>query len=81
MAIWFSIMLVIGGLFLVNLILIRNCLIFLAVKSYPSLCNYSLFRKMGGKFQFERDLKRRKNDKKYEEDEIIELRQTKVTEV
>lgn len=78
-------MLIIGGLFLLNFILIRNCLIFLAVKLYPSLCNYSLFRKMGGKFQFERDSKKTRReqnyDKNFTEFEIIELNASKVTDV
>lgn len=54
--IWMSIIMVIGGMFTVNLILIRNCSIFASVKLYPAICCYSLFKKMNGKFQFSREV-------------------------
>jgi hypothetical protein len=47
---------IIAGLFTVNLILIRNCSIFVSVKFYPAICNYSLFKKLNGKFEFTRDV-------------------------
>lgn len=91
MAIWFAFLLIISGAFLINLILIRNSAIFLVVKIYPALCNYSLFRKMGGEFRFNREVKtskiRRKetsngSDKKSKfDDEIIEMQALKCTEV
>lgn len=40
----------------VNLILIRNCSIFMSIKVYPAICNYSLFKRMGGKFEFTREV-------------------------
>lgn len=40
---------------MVNFILIRNCSIFSSVKLYPAICNYSLFKKLGGKFAFTRE--------------------------
>lgn len=40
----------------VNLILIRNCSIFVSIKLYPAICNYSLFKRMGGKFEFTREV-------------------------
>lgn len=51
-----SFILIIGGLFHINLILIRNCSIFASVKLYPAICNYSLFKKLNGKFKFTRDV-------------------------
>lgn len=54
--IWMSFILIIGGLFHINLILIRNCSIFASVKLYPAICNYSLFKKLNGKFKFTRDV-------------------------
>lgn len=51
-----SFILIIGGLFNVNFILIRNCSIFASVKIYPAICNYSLFKKMNGKFKFTREV-------------------------
>lgn len=51
-----SFILVIGGLFTVNMILIRNCSIFVSVKVYPLICNYSLFKKMNGKMEFTREV-------------------------
>jgi hypothetical protein len=54
--IWMAFILVIGGLFEVNLILIRNCSIFASVKIYPAVCNFSLFRRMNGRFEFSRDV-------------------------
>ena len=54
--IWMSFLMIIGGMFYVNLILIRNCSIFCSVKIYPAICNYSLFKKMKGKFKFTREV-------------------------
>lgn len=54
--IWMSVIMIIGGMFTVNLILIRNCSIFASVKLYPAICSYSLFKKMNGKFKFSRDV-------------------------
>lgn len=89
MAIWFALMLVIGGSLLENWILVRNAAIFLAVKIYPALCNYSLFRKLGGEFRFHREVKtsrrRRKEDldnlDKKADDDIMEMQALKCTEV
>lgn len=39
-----------------NFVLVRNCSIFVSVKIYPALCNYSLFREMGGRFRFTREV-------------------------
>ncbi|CRL07557.1 CLUMA_CG020522, isoform A [Clunio marinus] len=54
--IWISFIMIIGGLFELNFVLIRNCSIFASVKIYPAICNYSLFRKLGGKFEFTREV-------------------------
>lgn len=47
---------IIAGMIHVNLILIRNCSIFVSVKIYPAICNYSLFKKLNGNFEFTRDV-------------------------
>lgn len=47
---------IIGALLMLNFIMLRNCSIFCSIKFYPAICNYSLFKKMGGKFQFSRDV-------------------------
>lgn len=39
-----------------NFVVVRNCSIFTSMKIYPAICNYSLFLKMGGKFEFTRDV-------------------------
>lgn len=50
---------IIAGLFTFNFILVRNCSIFVSVKLYPAICNYSLFRKLDGKFEFTREVPQR----------------------
>lgn len=54
--IWMAMTMIIGGLFTQNFILIRNCSIFASIKIYPAICNYSLFKKLKGKFKFTRDV-------------------------
>jgi hypothetical protein len=51
-----SFILIIAGLFLMNFVLVRNCTIFVSIKAYPAVCNYSLFKKMGGVFSFTREV-------------------------
>jgi hypothetical protein len=51
-----SLILIIGGLFLENFILVRNCTIFVSVKIYPAVCNYSYFKVNGGTFTFTREV-------------------------
>lgn len=79
-----SFILMIAGLFLLNFILVRNCSIFVSIKIYPSICNYSLFKDLGGKFTFTRDVPQllRNSPRTFErkslpESELIELRRSR----
>jgi hypothetical protein len=60
---WMFFICVIAGLITINLILIRNCSIFVSFKIYPAICNYSLFRKLDGKFKFTREVPSATNPK------------------